>query len=498
MSPAARNLLITCSVLFLVICLCLSIFAIGAAGFLAVRSVGSNNPQPTAQADISPAPRRPTATPAPSPTAESPAEAASPTSKPGQATPLPPESATPQAQEALPADVLSQMEEIQDQVSELRGLQPSGTFGRALLTPQQLRQHVLDNFLKDYTPEEARQDGVVLSAFGLLESDFDLLKFYEELLSEQVAGYYDDETKEMYVVKGEGFQGVERMTYAHEYAHALQDQTYDIENGLQYNDDTCEEDTERCAAIQALLEGDASLVEETWLFTHATSQDMQQIMEFYGSYTSPVYDSAPPFMQEDFLFPYTAGKAFVDALYEQGGWESIDAAYRNVPVSTEQILHPEKYPDDRPAAVEVPDLVSALGDGWSEIDRNVLGEWYTYLLLGFGIDPDTQLGQQQAQQAADGWGGDTYVVWHNEQTGQTVLVLSSTWDSASDARQFSQAFREYADARFGAGKPAGRDAWTWDSTGAASRFSLNGSQAAWVLAPDAAVLQTVVEALQTP
>ena len=53
-------------------------------------------------------------------------------------------------------------------------------------------------------------------------------------------------------------------TYAHEYAHVLQDQVYDFEDGLQYTDESCEANSERCAGIQALIEGDAVLSEMQW------------------------------------------------------------------------------------------------------------------------------------------------------------------------------------------------------------------------------------------
>jgi hypothetical protein len=301
----------------------------------------------------------------------------------------------------LEADVKRSMDQIQNAVVEIRGLQAHADVPRALLTPDQLRERVINDFLANYTPEDAQQDVVELTALGLIEPSFDFLDFYTELLSEQVAGFYDNDVKEMFIVQGESFAGPERLTFAHEYTHALQDQTYDIENGLRYNEDICQEDTERCAAIQALLEGDASSVEMQWFINYATQDDQQQVVDFYSSYSSPIYDSAPAFLKEDFIFPYTYGQAFVEKLMNDGGWEAVDAAYANVPVSTEQILHPEKYPDDKPVTVELPDLLAVLGDGWSELDSNVMGEWYTYLILAKAVDAAQVI--ETAQTAADSW-----------------------------------------------------------------------------------------------
>jgi len=264
-------------------------------------------------------------------------------------------------QEDISPEIAGQMEQIEAQVIELRRLQPSGSVTRALLTRDQLRKKIETDFFEDYSPEEAREDSIVLSALGLLQTGFDMFTFYQDLLSEQIAGQYDHKNQEMDIVQGFGFGGPERLTYAHEYTHALQDQNFDIEEGLNYTNEACEEDSERCAAVQALLEGDASMLELDWFYNYATQQDMIDIQDFYAEYESPIYDTAPDFLREDFIFPYIYGQTFVEYLYNLGGWEAINDAYRNVPVSTEQILHPERYPADHPEIVEFPYVLPILG-----------------------------------------------------------------------------------------------------------------------------------------
>ena len=134
-------------------------------------------------------------------------------------------------------EIEAQMAEIEQQVVALRGLSPRTDSQRTLLNAEQLRQRVIDDFLADYTPQEAADDAQVLGLLGLLDPEFDLHNFYIELYSEQVAGYYDDEVQRMFVVADRGFQGPERLTHAHEYVHALQDQTYDFQEGLKYTDE---------------------------------------------------------------------------------------------------------------------------------------------------------------------------------------------------------------------------------------------------------------------
>jgi hypothetical protein len=454
MSDTGRRLLLSCGVILLVICLCLSVIAIGAAVSTAL---GLGN-----QVHI-----------------------------PLFSTPTP-------VGDLAPADIQAQMDEIQTQVIGLRGLQPTGPVPNTLLTPEELRQKVTEDFFKDYTPEDAHDDAIALAVFGLLSPDFDLQGFYTDLYSEQVAGYYDYEAKEMYVVKGEGFQGPERFTYAHEYTHVLQDQVYDIENGLGKNEESCKADSERCAAITALLEGDATMVQLAWFSQYATNEDRKQLTDYFNTTQSPVFDSAPAFMQEDMMFPYDAGYQFVQYLYDQNGWEAVDAAYKNLPVSTEQILHPERYPADKPWEVNLPDYQAALGDGWRELDRNVMGEWYTYLILGQGIDQNARLDKGVAQKAAEGWGGDAYTVYYNDQTNETVMVLRWQWESEGEANEFVNAFTEYADARFGVPAVQQGSRMDWDFSGGYSILGHDLDLTTWVYAPDATTAESIYMATTAP
>ncbi|KPK88751.1 MAG: hypothetical protein AMJ88_18455, partial [Anaerolineae bacterium SM23_ 63] len=363
---------------------------------------------------------------------------------------------------------------------------------REFLTQGQLRQRVIEDFLADFTEEEAFVDARVLSLLGLLERDFDLWNFYADLYTEQVAGFYDSEDEGMAVICGADFGGPERITFAHEYTHALQDQTYDLEDGLGYDDELCEADSERCAAIQALIEGDATLLEEQWLRTYATEEDWADLMEFYASFESPVFDSAPQFLRQDLLFPYMAGLDFVKTLYLEGGWAAVDVAYLTPPLSTEQILHPERYPADAPIWLDVPDLSATLGEEWREIDHGVLGEWYTQLTL------NEFLPKAIAVDAAEGWGGDYYLAFYNEAKDIDAFVLVSQWDTMHDVHEFDAAFRDYGDARFGTRETSSSYKASWHGETGYVLFERLSNQALWILAPNAEIGQALRQAISFP
>jgi hypothetical protein len=486
MSSTSGRVIISCAVLSVAILLCLGLLGITGIAIFSFYppAVVEQSTDPSPVVSISPEPEVGTVEPDPtlpdpSPEATLPVE-----------TPVDPPSGA-----AIPVEITQQMDEIQDRVVELRGLQPLQTVDRYLLTPEQLRTRVIEDFLEDYTFEEAREEALVWAAFGLLEPEFDLYNFYVELLSEQIVGFYDSETKEMYVIQGSGFAGPERLTYAHEYVHALQDQHYQIDEGLGYNDEDCEQNIDYCTAISSLLEGDASLLELQWLYNHATAQDIRDIQDFYLTYESPFFDSAPTFLREDFIFPYRAGQAFVEAIYEQGGWQAIDQAYANPPQSTEQILHPERYPDVLPVAVELPHLQDILGEGWRELESGLWGEWYTYLTLAEGLDEGARLEPETAQVAADGWAGDAYRVYYNDSSRQQVLVLRSRWKNESEASQFVEAFQTYAEARFGSPTASGPSSWRWETAQVASLLEYNQEMTTWMVAPGVEILNQLEESL---
>ncbi len=398
-------------------------------------------------------------------------------------------------QTMIPANILRQMEKIEQEVEGLRGLPRANDLDRKTLTPEELRQKVMDDFFSDYTEEDVRQDALILNLFGLIDRDYDLYDLFVELYSEQIAGFYDDETKEMVVVQGEEFAGPQRMTYAHEYTHALQDAQYDLSDGLNINDETCELDSEYCAAVTALLEGDASFTETQWFLEHSSLKDKQEVLKFYQEYSSPIFDNIPDFLQEDVIFPYVKGLEFVNNLYEEGGYAAIDDAFLNPPVTTEQILHPERYPQDQPVEILLDDFTTFLGSGWEEIERNTLGEWYAYLMLGKPLSADWALPEEQALSAAEGWGGDLYLVYQHVENDEDVLISVSEWDTQADADEYWQAFTKYAAMRWGSSTQNTSTKKLWELTSETVLISRQTDQVLWIVAPNATLAQDLASQL---
>lgn len=396
----------------------------------------------------------------------------------------------------LPGQLAGTIAEIELQVIQIRGLEKQESVEHTLISEEELENIVVEDFFAEYSDQDATQDVLVLSSLGLLPDTFDLKVFYEELYTEQIAGFYDSDTKEIYVVQGLDFGGAEKLTYAHEFTHVLQDQVYGLDEGLGINEEACEEDSERCAAVQALIEGDASQSEILWFQTYASREDYDDLMDMFDRIETPVLDSAPPYMAADLYFPYEKGLAFVQELYEENGYEAVDTAFLSPPVSTEQILHPEKYPDDVPFPVTLPDLTNTLGGSWTLYDQNIMGEWYTFLILNKGYDESIQLSESLAMDAAEGWGGDAYAIYLNENTDETIFVMDTLWDTVGDAEEFVDAFYQYASRRWLSLSMTLSDARVWKGQNAFAAFWHDGNRTLWMMAPDQDTLSNIFSELQ--
>jgi hypothetical protein len=319
----------------------------------------------------------------------------------------------------------SLLQRIEQQVQQLRGLNAKSQVPLRFLDQQGLSQYLAQNFDRDYLPNERESDQKLLSTLGVLNQGDNVVQILLDLLTEQVIGTYSADDKVMYVVGGaSSFGPDEQVTFAHEFTHSLQDQYYDLNKLLPKHGDN----DDRSEAIQALVEGDAVLIQRLWAQSALSPAELGQLGQS-GSDSSSKLFQAPNFIREQLLFPYGDGFNFVRQMYQAGGTGAVDEVFRNPPDSTEQILHPDKYrAHEKPVPVAVPDLSGSLGQGWRQINQNTLGEMALRLMLEEYTDAN------RASRAAAGWGGDRWALL--EKDGRQALVLATTWDTPNDAREF--------------------------------------------------------------
>lgn len=343
-------------------------------------------------------------------------------------------------------------------VSRIRGQKFSTRVLPSMMNRQELKDELIRQMNKEYSESELKLADGAYKVFGLMPPDMAVLKLMTALLTEEVAGFYDPESKKMVLIieqgsaKDPGWFGrllgakpafdkdEQKTTLAHEMTHALQDQLYD----LQAMNKRIEGDDDMLLAFSALVEGDATLL----MFDEMDEEDITQadpeamratfnLMSWFLPVAGgKTFRSAPPIFRESLVFPYFSGMIFCLTLAGKGGWEAVDVAYQQPPTSTEQIMHPRKYQGeefDAPQLVTIPDLKEAVGNEWQYLGGNCLGEMQTSIMLK---------SVRGGTRAAEGWDGDRYEVFQTEQ-GKLAVVSVSVWDSPEDAEEFASAYRVY-------------------------------------------------------
>ena len=294
----------------------------------------------------------PTPSPEPSPTASPPNGAVSP----------PPSEAPAALPSSEPTAADPVYDEIEQEVAALRGLQPTAS------APQDARRGATrrgdgEALSGGVAARAGRRERALLQGPRPAPPDASLGDLTVEMLSGGVAGFYRDDQKTLYVVSRSGEVGAnEKVTFAHEFDHALQDQHFTIFKDQEGVTDR----SDWLLARQALYEGDASLLMTLWMSENFTPEEFQELLgQGLNDPSTEMLERMPAILRETLLYPYTTGLTFAQGQYiSGGGWAGVDALYANVPETTEQVLHPEKYQaGEGPVEIDVPRRLRARGSG---------------------------------------------------------------------------------------------------------------------------------------
>jgi hypothetical protein len=241
--------------------------------------------------------------------------------------------------------------------------------------------------------------------------------------------------------------------FAHELTHALDDQHFGLDGLLLRVPD---EEDDRATAVAAVIEGSGTAVMASFLAREMRAGRLrpaavQQIQQSEAGRAVRL-KAAAPVLQRSLLASYVLGFSFLlrgDPRRIAGGLDAkdFDQAFREPPLSSEQVLHPEKYWDparrDPPGDVALPDLAAILGPGWTRAGRGRLGELVLAVLAGENrLDltaPEMIQPSRWTNPAASGTAGDVYHHYANGDRG--VTVLATAWDSEKDAEEFQAALR---------------------------------------------------------
>lgn len=348
--------------------------------------------------------------------------------------------------------LLARTDAVAREVAKVRGLPLKHPIPNEVVDKDELHARLVKMASDGKSVAETAADGLALERWGMLPPGTDYGKLVLDLLTDQIAGYYDPETKKLTISKSAGDDAAwAEMVLSHELDHGLQDQSFDLKKF----EDLPDSESDAAMARHALVEGDgiALMLEVMLVRNHAPipwgnpeiADAIAKAMATPGQGDS--LDKAPLALREAMIFPYREGFSFVAALRRRQPWGAVDAAFARPPRSTEQIIHPDLYLVDElpiPIAVTVPpslhDYAIAETTVWGEL---TFGLW----LRSHGV------ADNMAAQAAAGWGGDRVMVLAkggDKLPEHAIGISRSEWDSEPDAIEaFEAGGRALADSVVG-------------------------------------------------
>jgi hypothetical protein len=324
---------------------------------------------------------------------------------------------------------------------------------------EEVRAFLERRFREDLPDEEIEGTRAAYRRLGLIPDTLDLRAFMLDLLTEQVVGYYDPETKVLYVVQ-EAPPEQASIIISHELVHALQDQYMSLDSLQQLRGDN-----DRQVAAHAVIEGQATIVQiQTMLggadIATALPGGWDRVRDLIRESSSqmPVFATAPRIIQETLIFPYLSGAEFMRSFQQL---RSGEAPYGDLPRSTEQIMHARAYFNERDVPTQITLPRPRMG---RDRYQNNLGEFETRLFLY-----EHTRDQAGAVRGASGWDGDRYMVI--ETPRGEALAWVTVWDSPVEAAEFTEALDRAIGRRF--------DGELMRPTASGKRYEVSGREVSW-------------------
>jgi hypothetical protein len=338
-------------------------------------------------------------------------------------------------------------EELKKKVEEIGGLRFLRSVPIDFMSREELTRYIRELFEDEYPRGLAEREERALRALGLLAPGQDLREIRFRVLNENIAGFYDERpgVKKLFAISsGRSLNLMNQLILAHELRHAIQDQHLQLRQVL----GTMGDYDDRKLAALSLIEGDATLLMQTYMSSGQGLEGtgMESLLGGFGAQTmdarsvaemfaGPALRDAPPVVREQLMTPYLEGIRLASRIYEKGGFDLLNRQLRDLPRSMEQVLHPEKFLEDIDDPIDV-DLNVRNLSGVEVESQGRVGELFIRTLF------ETVLSPEQGYEAAAGWGGDAYAVWTDAE-GIYHLIWRTVWDTDRDASEFLDAAKQF-------------------------------------------------------
>jgi hypothetical protein len=311
-------------------------------------------------------------------------------------------------------------------ISEIRHLPAKSAVKGRLIGRAEIESYISAQLDEETPPDVLEATEALLYAFGTVDADFDYRQSIIGLMSSQLLGFYDPKQKTFFV--GGDLSGDEAdVTLWHELVHALQDQHYDLSHLTEWQPDQGDGQ----AAVHALAEGDATsaMLDAMLKPRGGTALELPDGLMRAQTLLGSAALTAPPVLVRSLLAPYVDGLAFTNYLRRRGGFAAVDEAWRSPPISTEQLLHPEKFlARELPLIVPLPPPPANTPE-LQERFHDVIGEQTLRMLL------EEWLPAGSAAEAASDWGGDRLAVFSDQARQRWAIGWHLRFDSVASAQR---------------------------------------------------------------
>jgi IrrE N-terminal-like domain len=340
--------------------------------------------------------------------------------------------------DARAMELCAQIQGIAQDLTKISGMPLKHPVPCDFITKDKINKFLNDRVKEVAKPEEIRAEELTLKKFGLVPNDFDLAKNTVDLLTEQAAAFYDYDKKKLFITDSTPSDTREPVL-AHELAHAIADQNYNLAKFIRQGRKSDDGSTARLA----VMEGQA-----TWLMSEFLARKVGQSLKDSptllammssvndgGSGQYPVFDNSPLYLRLSLVFPYTKGMLFQNAVHDKDSQYGFAEVFLKPPVSTQQIMHPEKYFSGvKPTEPDLPD--PHLPKGYKSLVGGTLGELEHSIML------EQFSGKETAEKLAPHWRGSTFALVENKKLGRVVLLYAVEWDTEDAARDYTSAYRK--------------------------------------------------------
>ena len=355
--------------------------------------------------------------------------------------------------------------------AEDTGMPKHAAIKRQLVGKADVEKYTSGRLAKEEFTQRFAASEASMKKLGFLPRDFNLREFLVKSNGENVAGYYDEETKTISLLNwvSPDQQGP---ILAHELTHALQDQNYGLTKwmkaaanptgGPSRNNNT----DDGAIARKAVIEGQAMVVYVNYMLA-AVGRNLEDTPGLLYQMEEPavraVSDSqllhdAPMIMREMGTFSYNEGLIFEGELLHKGGKQMAFAGvFARPPCNSHEVLQPEAYISGvKVPPVHIPDMRQVLSNQYEVYDSGGIGELDVRALL-------KQYGERKiAADLSSAWQGGAYVTYRRATdaaaeiapaVSDLAFLYISRWKTPQAAERFARFYASAVSQRYRSAAP---------------------------------------------